>query len=133
MSNCDQRHLACEKCFRYFRRLWRAPRRIYEIFLVVLRIHQLVEQALPRQAEERGPSKVTWIDGRWWKGSSYKSAEARSGWRKIGLAVAATTVMVVSLGYPGYLYPGYLVLSRITADSAGITYRGPRSCRTARA
>lgn len=130
MTNCDQRHLTCEKRLQYFRRLWRSCQRIYEIFLVVLQVNNRVQQILSCKAAELGSSNVIRVGLKWWKGSSYKPTETSSGWQGVALVFTATAavMVMVTVGYVGYLsyrkvpHIDDRVVSHIDAGSAGLTY-----------
>jgi ferric-dicitrate binding protein FerR (iron transport regulator) len=121
----DKRRLSCgEKCLQSLRRMRRFPGHMFELFLVFLRLNKLVDEALPTESAERGPSNVTKVDFR--RGSSNKPDETRSDWREFRLAV---TVMAAVMGSAAYL--GYLVLSHLHADSTGLIHQtGANESRT---
>jgi ferric-dicitrate binding protein FerR (iron transport regulator) len=112
MMNCDGLRRLFEKCSQYFRRLWRFPRHIYELFLIAFRANKLVHEFLSEQAAKRGPSNVTKVD--FWAGSSHRAAEIRRRWQAVGLVLTATAAVTVSIGY--------LIVFHTNADSAGTKF-----------
>lgn len=108
---------------------WRAIPENQRAFNAIEKLWQVLEDVpLARRAAEharserpsmRGSSKVTWVDFKWWKGSSYqsaKSAETRRRWQPIGLVVTATAAMMVAAGYLGER------VFHVNANSAGRIY-----------